>query len=322
VVAGGIYLKGGRYVETDDAYVKADMVQISTEVSGVVKQVLVQDNQPVSAGQTLFQLDPAPFQMAITKAQAKLAQVRTDIAALKANYREKQAEIALAQSKYDFALKEQQRQAGLMAKNYISASTFEAVKQTTDQAALQITTAKEALKQIAETLGGSVDIPTEQHPNYLAAQAELEQAKLDLSRTRVLAPQAGTVSSPPKQGQYLSAGKIATALVVNDNLWIAANFTETDLTYVHPGQAVNVRVDTYPDSVWQGVVDSLSPATSAEFSVIPAQNATGNWVKIAQRVPVRIKLAAAPDDPALRAGLSAITTIDTGHKRHLFGMTL
>ncbi|TVT59884.1 MAG: HlyD family secretion protein [Sedimenticola thiotaurini] len=322
VIGSVIYLKAGRFVETDNAYVKADKVQISTEVSGIIDSVTVAENQRVTKGQLLFQLDSAPFQVSVAKVEAKLAQVRTDIAALKATYREKRAEIALAQTRYDFSLKEQQRQRDLLAKNFISTSKYDDAKQNADLAALQVVAVQQDLKRITATLGGSIDAPIEQHPNYLAAQAELEQAKLDLARTAVHAPQTGVVSMPPKTGQYITAGKTAMALVVNGNLWIEANFTETDLTYVHPGQTVTVHIDTYPDHAWKGVVDSLSPATSAEFALIPAQNATGNWVKIAQRVPVRIKLDQTPDDPELRAGLSAVTEIDTGHKRSLFGITL
>ena len=133
---------------------------------------------------------------------------------------------------------------------------------------------------------------------------------------------AGTVSRPPKPGQYIARGATAMALVVSGNLWVEANFTETDLTYVHPGQSVVIHVDTFPDVTWHGVVDSLSPATGAEFSVIPAQNASGNWVKIAQRVPVRIHLDEAAGLPPLRAGLSADVRIDTGHRRRVFGFAL
>ena len=322
LAVGIVYLKGGRYVETDNAYIKADKVPVSAEVSGTVTEVLVDENQSVNAGQPLFRLDPAPFQVAVAKAEAKLAQVRTDLAALKASYREKQAEIALARTKYAFSQKDQRRQADLVAKNFISASKFDDAKQSTDLAEQQISALDQGLKRIAETLGGSVDSPVERHPSYRVALAELEQAKLDLARAEVRAPLPGTVSKPPKPGQYVAAGSIALALVVSGNLWVEANFTETDLTYVHPGQPVTIRVDTYPDAAWKGVVESLSPATGAEFSVIPAQNATGNWVKIAQRVPVRVKIETAPTMPQLRAGLSTIVEIDTGHRRRVLGFSL
>ncbi len=322
VAVGVMYLRGGRYVETDNAYVKADKVPVSAEVSGAIKEVLVQENQSVTAGQPLFRIDAAPFQVAVARADARLAQVRTDLAATKAGFRAKQAEMTLARTRYAFARKDQQRQADLIARNFIPASRFDEAQQSTDLAGQQINVLQQDLKRIAETLGGSVDAPVERHPAYLAALAELDQARLDLARVEVRAPLPGIVSKPPKPGQYVNAGSVALALVVNGNLWIEANFPETDLTYVHPGQPVAVHIDTYPGATWPGVVESLSPATGAEFSVIPAQNATGNWVKIAQRVPVRITLDAGSDMPQLRAGLSAIVEIDTGHRRRLLGGSL
>lgn len=316
-----VYLSGGRYVETDNAYIKADKVPVSAEVSGTVVEVLVQENQDVAAGQLLFRLDPAPFQVAVAKAEAKLARARTDFAALKASYREKQAEITLARTKYAFAQNEQRRQAELVSKHFISVSALDEAQQQSDLAAQQIVTLEQDLRRIAENMGGSIETPVERYPGYLMALAELEQARLDLARVEVHASLPGTVSKPPKPGQYVTAGTTVMALVANGNLWIEANFPETDLTYVHPGQPVTIHVDTYPSTKWEGVVDSLSPATGAEFSVIPAQNATGNWVKIAQRVPVRIKLDLRPDMPQLRAGLSSIVEIDTGHRRRLFGLS-
>jgi len=322
LVVGGVYLRGGRIVETDNAYVKADKVPVSAEVSGTIQQVMVVENQAVSAGQPLFRIDAAPYVVAVAKAEAKLAQVRVDLAATKTSFREKQAEIAVARTRYAFARKDQRRQADLVAKQFISASRFDDAKQSSDLAGQQIGALEQDLKRIAETLGGSVDAPVERHPAYLAALAELEQARLDLARVEVRASLPGIVSKTPKPGQYVAAGSMAMALVASGNQWIEANFTETDLTYVHPGQPVAIHIDTYPDAAWKGVVESLSPATGAEFSVIPAQNATGNWVKIAQRVPVRIRLDAAPGLPQLRAGLSAVVEINTGHRRRVLGFSL
>jgi len=309
IAVSAVYLTGGRYVETDNAYVKADKVPVSAEVAGMVTEVLVAENQNVTAGQPLFRLDPAPFRVGVAKAEAQLAQVRTNLAALKASYREKQAEIALARTKYAFALKDQQRQGELVAKNFVSASKFDDAKQSAELAGQQIAALEQDLKRIAASLGGGVDVPIERQASYREAFAALEQAKLDLSRVEVRAPLTGTVSKPPKPGQYLAAGGTAMALVVSGNHWVEANFTETDLTYVHPGQSATVRVDTYPDKVWHGQVESLSPATGAEFSLIPAQNATGNWVKIAQRVPVRIKLAPTDADHPLRIGATATVSV-------------
>ncbi|MCG6941552.1 MAG: HlyD family secretion protein [Thiohalocapsa sp.] len=322
LVGGVLYLGSGRYVETDNAYVKADKVPISTEVSGVIARVLVEENQAVRAGQPLFRLDAAPFELAMEKAQAKLAQVRTELLASQASYREKQAEIALARTKLAFARKAQQRQADLVAKKFVSASNFDDASQAKDLAEQQIAALEQDLGRIAATLGGNAEAPFEQHPRYREALAELNQAKLDLRRTEVSAPLPGTVSRLPKPGQYTAAGSTLMVLVVTGKPWIEANFTETDLTYVRPGQPVDIRIDTYPQNRWKGVVESLSPATGAEFSVIPAQNATGNWVKITQRLPVRIRIAAAADQPRLRAGLSADVEIDTGHRRQLLGLSL
>jgi membrane fusion protein, multidrug efflux system len=322
VTAGVFYLRGGRYVETENAYVKADKVPVSAEVSGTVREVLVGENQAVAAGQPVFRLDAAPFRVAVAKADARLAQVRTELAEIRASYREKQADITVARTRQAFALKDQQRQAELVAKNYVSVSRYDDAKQTTELAGQQTAALEQGLARIAVSLGGSVQAPVELHPIYLAALAELEQARLDLARVEVRASMAGTVSKPPKLGQYVAAGSIAMALVSSGNLWLEANFPETELTHVHAGQPVMIHVDTYPDKTWRGEVESLSPATGAEFSVIPAQNATGNWVKIAQRVPVRIRIA--PDDslPALRAGLSTTVEIDTGHRRRLLGFSL
>lgn len=319
---GIVYLLGGRYVSSDNAYVKADKIPVSSTVSGAVTDVFVQENQAVKTGQLLYRIDTAQFQVAIAKSEARLAQVRTDIAALKASYREKQAEILLAQTRYDFALKEQQRQADLLARGYISPSRFDEARQSTDIAAQQVAALKEDQKRIAETLGGSAEMPVEQSPAFRVALAELAQARLDLQHTEVKASLPGVVSKPPKVGQFVAAGSPVMALVVSGKLWIEANFTETDLTHVHPGQAVEIHVDTYPAVKWQGEVESLSPATGAEFSLIPAQNATGNWVKIAQRVAVKININAQPDMPQLRAGLSTEVEIDTGHKRKVLGITL
>jgi membrane fusion protein, multidrug efflux system len=317
-----VYLHGGRYVETDNAYVKADKVPVSAEVAGPVKEVLVRENQRVAAGQVLFRLDTAGLQVAVARADARVAQARTDVAALKASYRAKQAEIAEARTRLAYAGREQKRQADLAARNFISTARLDESRQGASLAAQQITTLEQDLKRIAETLGGSIDAPVERHPGYLAAQAELEQAKLNLAHAEVRAPLAGIASKPPKPGQYLAAGSMAMALVGSDDLWVEANFTETDLTNVVPGQVVAIHVDTYPDKEWHGVVESLSPATGAEFSVIPAQNATGNWVKIAQRVPLRIRLQKQDGLPELRAGLSTSVEIDTGHRRRLMGVSI
>lgn len=313
-IAGLIYLLSGRYVETENAYVKADKVPISAQVSGTILETLVRENQTVAKNQVLFRLDPAPFKVSLAKAESKLAQVRIDLLALKAGYREKQAEMNLAKTKYNFSLRNQQRQTNLAAKHFVSVSNLDEAKEGAEIAAQQVITVQEDLKRLAHSLSGSVATPIEQHPTYLMAKAELDQAKLDLAHTEIKAPSAGTINSPPKPGQYISAGTITMTLVANEHPWVEANFTEKELTNIRPGQPVIATVDVYPGIEWKGTVESLSPATGAEFSLIPAQNATGNWVKIAQRVAVRIKLSANPDNPPLRSGLSSWVKIDTKHK--------
>ncbi|MGS3182684.1 efflux RND transporter periplasmic adaptor subunit [Aeromonas taiwanensis] len=317
--AGAIYLQGGRYVETDNAYVKADKVPISTEVLGRVAKVFVDENQQVKAGQPLFELDPESFRVAVTKAEAELAKVRTDLVALQTSYRGQQAEIAVARTRHAYAVKEEHRQADLVARHFTSTANYDDARQLTIQTAQQQVALEEGLKKIEASLSGDVNLPVEQQPAYREAAAGLAKARLDLARTTVYAPANGVASQLPKPGQYMIAGMTAMMLVETDTPWVEANFTETELTHVQPGQRVDISVDTYPDAHWTGVVESLSPATGSEFSVIPAQNATGNWVKIAQRVAVRIKLDTGADLPTLRAGLSAIAEIDTGHQRSLPG---
>jgi len=321
-----IYLKGGRFVSTENAYVKADVIAISSQVAGAVVERAVKENDTVKAGQLLFRIDDQPYQLAVTKAQARLAEVRTNLMALKASYRERQSDLRVAQTNADFARKEQQRQANLATKHLVAQAAYDQVTNTSRVASQQISSVEQDLKRIEESLGGAVDASIEQHPTYLAAVAELKQALLDLEHTRIYATQNGRVTNPPELGEFVTVGSTAMMLVASENLWVEANFVETDLTHVRPGQKVEVRVDTYPDVKWEGEVQSLSPATGAEFSVIPAQNATGNWVKIAQRVPVRISLHADANHhaeaPALQAGLSAQIDIDTGYRRKLLGVSL
>lgn len=330
------YLLGGRYVETDNAYVKADKVPISTQVSGLVSKVAVQENQAVAAGQLLFTLDDADFVVERAQAEAKLAQVVTDLNALKASFAEKQAELDLANSQLTYAKKQESRQVNLNAKNYTSAANLDDARQTTQMAALKIAAVKQEMASISANLAGGPEQPIAQHPLYKSAQASLNRAQLNLNRVAVHAAESGVVSNLPKAGQYLHAGNLAMMLITTQSPWVEANFSETDITHMRPGQPVTITVDAYPDYEWTGTVESLSPGTGAEFSVIPAQNATGNWVKITQRVPVRIHLDPAPTTeqhsastaepdtaasnqqaPPLRPGLSATVIVDTEQKSRL-----
>jgi len=322
VLGLAIYLKGGRYVGTENAYVKADVIAISSQVSGAVVERAVKENETVKAGQLLFRLDDETYRITVAKAEAKLAEVRTNLSSLKATYRERQSDLQVAKSNSEFAKQEKKRQANLATKHLVAEAAFDQVSHTSKVAEQQIVGVKQDLKRIEETLAGAVDSSVEQHPSYLAAAAELKQAQLDLQHTKVYATQNGVVTRPPELGEFVSVGAIVMKLVATDHLWVEANFVETDLTYVRAGQKVDVYIDTYPDVQWEGEVQSLSPATGAEFSVIPAQNATGNWVKIAQRVPINISIKAKTNAPALQAGLSTQIEIDTGHKRKLLGFSI
>jgi membrane fusion protein (multidrug efflux system) len=318
-LGGGAYawLQAGGVAQTDNAYVKADKIPVGTEVAGTVRAVPVRENERVAAGAVLLRLDDAPLRVALARAEARLAQARTDVAALRAGYRAKQAEIELARTRVEFARRDEARQADLAARHFISAARHDEARQAAELAERQGVAVERDLARIAETLGGGPEVPVERHPLVLAAQAELMQARLDLSRVEVRAPVAGIVSRPPKPGQFLAAGATALALVADTGLWIEANFTETELGAIRSGQAARIRVDTYPGVEWHGVVESLSPATGAEFAVIPPHNASGNWIKVTQRVPVRIRIDPLADAPTLRAGLSARVVVETGRRRAL-----
>ena len=312
------YLSGGRFVETDNAYVKATKVLVGSEVSGRILQVMVNENQYVHAGQVLLEIDPKLYEVAVARAEAQLGEVRANLLAMQASYREMQAQIALATTTWEYAKRERQRQYDLAEKRFVSKATLDSVEQNEQSTRDKIVAMEEDLKRIGENLDGRITGDITQHPQYLVAAAALDQARLDLTHTRIVASMDGTVSHVPNRGQYLESGAVAIALVATGKLWIEANFPETDLTYVRPGQSTVVHIDTYPDLELRGVVESLSPATGAEFSVIPAQNATGNWVRITQRVPVRIHLDGKANLPPMMSGLSAKVEIDTGHKRRIF----
>ncbi|WP_419569652.1 HlyD family secretion protein [Rheinheimera sp.] len=321
-VAGGFfYLQGGRFVETDNAYVKADKIPLSAQIAGPVTQVLVAENQQVQAGDLLFRIDPAPFELVLQKAVAQRSQVKTELLAQKASYQEKLAEISLAKTKLEYAQKTQRRQADLLKKHYVATNNFDDAEQQVRLAEQQITALQQDLNRISESLGGDPTLPVEQHPSYQVAEAAIAQAQLDLSYTQVTASVTGVVSNLPKPGQYIKAGQSTATLVASEQLWVEANFTEKELTYMQPGQSVEITIDRFPDRTLTGQVQSLSPATGAEFALIPAQNATGNWVKISQRVPVRIELQGSQSADLL-AGLSAEVKVDTGHQRQLFGLHL
>jgi membrane fusion protein (multidrug efflux system) len=322
VLAGGWwYLTGGRYISTDDAYVQADKLSVSTDVSGIVASVDVHDNQSVTAGQVLFRLDAQPFRIALAKAEAQLGLARNSVEAMKAQYRQQQQEIHTAQITVDYQTREFGRRSALFRGHVVAADQLDKAQHDLDLARQQLAEDQQQLAGTVANLGGDPDIATDSHPQVLSAQAALDQAKRDFDHCTVRAPADGIVSNVPslRPGMYLPAASPAFSLVSVADAWIEANPKESQLTWVRPGQPVTVTVDTYPGVTWQGTLTSLSPASGSVFSVLPAQNTSGNWVKVVQRIPIRVAVIHDDGKPELRAGMSAVIEIDTGHKRELPG---
>src|SRR6266436_3167217 len=279
LIAGGyFYVTGGAVMSTDNAYVQADMVGLSTDVAGIVTQVLVHDNQKVAKGDILFKLDPLQFQLALDRAEAQVGNTRNDLVALQASYR-------------NMLQGSQQKLASL----------------------------QQQLAGLAANLNGDPDAPIENHPKYKDAVAARDEAARQLAHTIVRAPFAGIVTNVPslQPGQYLAAAATAFNIVSTDHVWVQASPKETELTYVKTGQKVTVEVDTFPGQRWAGTVESISPASASSFSLLPAENTSGNWVKVVQRIPMRVRVHNAPGKPALRVGMSVEVSVDTGHERGL-----
>ena len=309
------YLMGGRTVDTENAFLKADKVMLAPEISAAVADVLVTENQPVSKGQALFKLDTALFDVALQRARANQEKVRTDLESLQAGYKTRQAELTLARTNAAFAEKEFARQSDLAKQNFTSQIQLDDRRHTLDVARQQVLVLEQDIERIAAGLNHNPDAALDYYPAYQVVTADLAQAQINLDHAVVKAPFDGVVSNVPKPGQHLNAGSPALALLANRHLWIDANFNEIDLTHVVPGQQANVRIDMYPDKHWKAHVTSISPASGAEFSILPPQNASGNWVKVVQRIPVRIELESEDSDVQLRAGMSVVVEIDTGSNR-------
>jgi membrane fusion protein (multidrug efflux system) len=318
LLAGGYwYLTTGRYVSTDDAYVQAARVSISTDISGRVVEIDVTDNQKVAAGQVLFRLDQRPFRIAVEEAEAQLATVRLQIHALKATYHQKRADARAAEATVDYQQHEFERQQRLLASGAASQQQFDQSRQAYENARAQLAAKQQDVANALANLGGDPDIPLAQHPMVQHAQAALDRAELNLSYTEIQAPENGIVTKVDQLqvGNYVTASTPLFSLMSTDRVWVEANFKETELTHMRPGQQATIEIDTYPDVVFQAKVQSLSPGTGLTFSLLPAENATGNWVKVVQRLPVRLSLDRFDPDAPLHAGLSATVEVDTRYRR-------
>jgi membrane fusion protein, multidrug efflux system len=311
------WLNSGRFVSTDNAYVKGDRAAIATELSGPIVEVPVQENQRVSRGQLLFRLDDQPYHLALAKIDAEIETQRAEIRGLRAQWRTKREDIKAALSQQVYAQTDYDRQFDLAERKYASTQKLEEARLALDVARQRIASAQEDLTRIEAALAGDPKIPVDQHPKVKQMLAARDEALLNLRRATIEAPLDGVVAKRPVPGSYATAGTPIMAVVADTDLWIEANFKETELTLVRPGQPATIRVDTYPDIAWHGTVASIAQATGAEFAILPAQNATGNWVKVVQRIPVRIKVNPVEGDPPLRVGMSTTIEIDTGHTRSI-----
>lgn len=317
------YLMGGRYVSTDDSYVEAAKLMVSTDVSGLVKEVDVKEGDSVKKGQVLFRLDPEPFRIAVQNAKAKLDQAKLDIASMKQDYSRMLSDIGAQRAQVSLDQRNYDRYAQLLKANAIAPATY-------DQSRLTLQSARDKLASLQETantqlakLGGNIDIPDEQQPQYLQALANVTEAQRQLDHATVRAPFDGVVA----EVDSLQPGTLvisamsafsttsAVGLVNTHDVWVEAHMKETDLTRMHQGDPVDVSIDTYPGHTWHGHVQAVGAATGSAFSVLPSENASGNWVKVTQRIPVKIAIDRQPGDPELRAGMSAEVSIDTGHRR-------
>jgi membrane fusion protein, multidrug efflux system len=317
VVGGYFYVTGGAVMSTDNAYVQADMVGLSTDVAGIVTQVLVHDNQKVAKADILFKLDPLQFQLVLDRAEAQIGNTRNDLVALQASYRNMQTQVEQAKKDVDFNDVNFKRQQQLLVNNFTPRATFDAAQNTLQGAQQKLGSLNAQLAGIAANLNGNPDAPIEDHPRYKDALAARNEAARQLAHTVVHAPFAGIVTNVPslQPGQYLAAAATAFNIVSADRVWIQASPKETELTYVKPGQKATVEVDSYPGQRWTGTVDSISPASASSFSLLPAENTSGNWVKVVQRIPMRVSVANAPGKPQLRVGMSVELSVATGHER-------
>lgn len=321
VIGGYYYVTGGQIMSTDNAYIQADMVGVSTDVSGTVISIDVHENEVVKKGQVLFRLKPDSFQIALDGAKAQLGNARNQILNLQASYQQSLAEIAQAQADIPYYQTEFDRQQNLITNSVASKAALDQARHNLEAAQQKVLVAKATAAATLAQLGGegTADLPPEQNPLYLQAKAAVDNAQRELDDTVVRAPFDGVTANVPslQVGAYLTAAQQGFSLVSTTHMWINASPKETELTYVRTGQKVDISVDAYPGVTWKGTVASIAPASGSSFSLLPAQNTTGNWVKVVQRIPMIINIDDTQGKPPLRVGMSVVTGVDTGHARGL-----
>ena len=324
-VIGGLvfYLNGGRYVTTDDAYVGAQKVLITPDISGKIDKVVVKEGQHVNEGDVLFEIDPVPFQLAVDQSKAQLEQARTAYDNLIANVKIYGQMLDLAQQAIDLKQRDVDRKQSLVKSNVGSQLDLDNSANAMVTAGAQAQFVKQQLSNAKAQLLGNPDLPLEQFPPYAQAKAALGMAQRNLDHAVMRAPMPGIATQVDQiqLGRFVAAGTPVFSVIDVANPWVDANPKESDFTYVEVGQPVTLDVDAFPNHVFKGTVGSLSPGTGAQFAILPPQNATGNFVKVVQRVPVRIYFD--PDDKfvqKLKAGMSVNVSIDTNHRRSFAGL--
>jgi membrane fusion protein (multidrug efflux system) len=318
----GFYLSGGRYISTDNAYVGAQKVLITPDISGKIIKVAVREGEHVKAGDELFELDAVPFRLALAEAQAKLATVATDFANLKTNLKSLGELVELARKNVDLKQRDLDRRNALIGIKAASQTDVEAAMSALVNAQNQLTQLTQQQANIRNQLLGDPDLPIERYPAAIQAKAVLDEAQRNLDHTVLRAPIAGMATQVEniQLGRYVAAGTAVFSVVDDAAPWVDANPKETDITNLRVGQPVALHVDTFSDQTFHGRVIAVSAGTGAQFAILPPQNASGNWVKVVQRVPVRIAFDKGQDLHLLRAGLSVTVDIDTGRTRSLAGL--
>ncbi|MBZ9757946.1 HlyD family secretion protein [Mesorhizobium sp. ESP6-5] len=318
IIGGGyVWVTGGRYQETENANLQQAKVSIASDTAGRIVQVAISDNQTVKQGDLLFAIDPEPYRIALAQADAAVATARLNVEQLRAAYSQAQSQQKSAASEVDYAQSQFDRAADLAQKGINAKSSLDQAKNDLDKARQQLAVAEQGIISAKAALGGNPDIETDRHPTVMSALAARDKAAYDLEQTTVKAPADGVVyqAASFKVGQYVGSGTPLFALVETGDTWVDANFKETQLTNMKPGQKAEIVVDTYPGRTFEATVRAIGAGTGADFSLLPAQNATGNWVKVTQRIPVRLELADPDAKMALRTGMSASVTVDTGVAR-------
>ncbi len=311
------YLSGGRYVSTDNAYIGAQKVLITPDISGRVSRVLIREGRHVAAGDELFDIDPAPFEFALRQAQSRLDTVRADFANLKSNYRSLKRLIELGEQTIGVKKRMFDRKAALASRQFSTQNDVDNASAALLTAELQLQPMRQQLAATLNQLQGDPDLAIDDYPQYREAKAALDQARRDLDHTVIKAPIAGVATQVDniQLGRFVTAGAPIFSVIDDAAPWVDANPKETDITHLRVGQEVAIDVDTFPGRPFQGHVASIGPGTGAQFAILPPQNANGNWVKVAQRVPVRIAFDPGQKLSALRAGMSVTVEIDTRRRR-------